>query len=47
MKKHSSKKCSKNKTGFRTPSVFRGSVERKNKSSCHSRGGGNPVKLNK
>lgn len=33
MKKHSSKKCSNNKTGFRTPSVFRSSVERKNKDS--------------
>ena len=32
MKKHSSKKCLKNKTGFRTPSVFRSNVEKKNKS---------------
>ena len=31
MKKHSSKKCSKNKTGFRTPSVFRNVSEKKNK----------------
>ncbi len=33
MKKHSSKRCLKNKTGFRTPSVFQSEVERKNKDS--------------
>ena len=31
MKKHSSKKCSKGKTGFRTPSVFRDAADKKNK----------------
>jgi len=33
MKKHSSKKCSKGKTGYRTPSVFRGAADEKNKKS--------------
>jgi len=29
MKKHSSKKCSKEKTGYRTPSVFREAADEK------------------
>ncbi|MEA1937323.1 MAG: hypothetical protein U9N04_04405 [Patescibacteria group bacterium] len=33
MKKHSSRKCSKGKTGYRTPSVFRDAVDEKNKKS--------------
>ena len=33
MKKHSSKKCSKEKTGYRTPSVFREAADEKNKKS--------------
>ena len=32
MKKHSSRKCAKGKTGFRTPSVFKISADKKNKS---------------
>ena len=31
MKKHSSRKCAKGKTGFRTPSVFKVTSEKKNK----------------
>ncbi len=31
MKKHSSRKCAKGKTGFRTPSVFRVAADKKNK----------------
>ncbi|MDF1498405.1 MAG: hypothetical protein P1P85_03600 [Patescibacteria group bacterium] len=31
MKKYSSKKCTKGKTGFRTPSVFKITSDRKNK----------------
>jgi len=33
MKKYSSKKCSKGKTGYRTPSVFQGVADDKNKKS--------------
>ena len=33
MKKHSSKKCMKSKTGFRTPSVFMTIKDKKNKFS--------------
>ncbi len=31
MKKHSSRKCAKGKTGFRTPSVFKIAADKKNK----------------
>ena len=33
MKKHSSRKCAKGKTGFRTPSVFKIAADKKNKFS--------------